>query len=147
MDNKVFNIISKEAERQDSTIELIASENHVSPAVMKAVGSCMTNKYAEGYPGKRYYSGCENHDAIESLAIERAKELFNCNYANVQPHSGASANIAVFLAFLPILFIWIIHDIHSEALIGLSRDCVSTFLQNPFLIFFLLIVAPNIKEK
>ncbi len=100
MDEKVFEIIDKESKRQESTIELIASENHVSPAVMKAVGSCMTNKYAEGYPGKRYYSGCENHDAIESLAIERAKELFNCNYANVQPHSGASANIAVFLAFM-----------------------------------------------
>ncbi len=100
MDNKVLDIISKEADRQESTIELIASENHVSAAVMEAVGSCMTNKYAEGYPGKRYYSGCENHDAIESLAIERAKELFNCNHANVQPHSGASANIAVFLAFM-----------------------------------------------
>ena len=100
MDSKVFDIISKEADRQKSTIELIASENHVSSAVMKAVGSCMTNKYAEGYPGRRYYSGCENHDAIESLAIERAKELFNCSHANVQPHSGASANIAVFLAFM-----------------------------------------------
>ena len=100
MDEKVFDIISKESARQESTIELIASENHVSSAVMKAVGSCMTNKYAEGYPGKRYYCGCENHDAIESLAIERAKELFNCNFANVQPHSGASANIAAFLAFM-----------------------------------------------
>ena len=100
MDDKVFEIISKESERQESTIELIASENHVSPAVLKAVGSCMTNKYAEGYPGKRYYCGCENHDAMESLAIERAKKLFNCNYANVQPHSGASANIAAFFAFM-----------------------------------------------
>jgi len=100
MDNKVFEIISKESERQESTIELIASENHVSTAVLKAVGSCMTNKYAEGYPGKRYYCGCENHDAMESLAIERAKKLFNCNYANVQPHSGASANIAAFFAFM-----------------------------------------------
>ncbi len=100
MDEKVFEIIDAESKRQESTIELIASENHVSSAVMKAVGSCMTNKYAEGYPGKRYYCGCENHDAIESLAIERAKELFNCRYANVQPHSGASANIAAFLAFM-----------------------------------------------
>ena len=83
MDGKVFEIIAKEAERQESTIELIASENHVSLAVTKAVGSCMTNKYAEGYPGKRYYCGCENHDAMETLAIERAKKLFNCNYANV----------------------------------------------------------------
>ena len=73
MDNKVFEIIAKEAERQESTIELIASENHVSPAVLQAVGSCMTNKYAEGYPGKRYYCGCENHDAMETLAIERAR--------------------------------------------------------------------------
>ena len=99
-DEKVFEIIDKESKRQESTIELIASENHVSNAVMKAVGSCMTNKYAEGYPGKRYYCGCENHDAMESLAIDRAKKLFNCNYANVQPHSGASANIAAFLAFM-----------------------------------------------
>ena len=100
MDDKVFEIIAKEAERQESTIELIASENHVSLAVTRAVGSCMTNKYAEGYPGKRYYCGCENHDAMETLAIERAKKLFNCNYANVQPHSGASANIAAFFAFM-----------------------------------------------
>ena len=100
MDVKVFEIIEKEAERQESTIELIASENHVSLAVTKAVGSCMTNKYAEGYPGKRYYCGCENHDDMETLAIERAKKLFNCNYANVQPHSGASANIAAFFAFM-----------------------------------------------
>jgi len=96
----VFDIISKESERQESTIELIASENHVSPAVLKAVGSCLTNKYAEGYPGKRYYFGCDNYNEIEILAQERAKALFNCNFANVQPHSGASANIAAFLAFM-----------------------------------------------
>ena len=100
MDNQVFEIISKEAERQNSTIELIASENHVSPAVAEAVGSCMTNKYAEGYPGKRYYCGCKNYDEVELLAQERAKKLFNCGYANVQPHSGASANIAAFFAFM-----------------------------------------------
>ena len=100
MDEKVFDIISKESARQESTIELIASENHVSSAVMKAVGSCMTNKYAEGYPGKRYYCGCENHDAIESLAIERAKLVFGAEAVNVQPHSGAQANMAVFLGFL-----------------------------------------------
>ena len=94
MDEQVSNIIQREAERQHSTIELIASENHVSSAVMGAVGSCLTNKYAEGYPGKRYYGGCENYDDVESLAQERAKMLFNCNFANVQPHSGASANIA-----------------------------------------------------
>jgi len=100
MDKEVSALIEKEATRQSNTIELIASENHVSPAVMKAVGSCLTNKYAEGYPGKRYYFGCENYDEIEILAQERAKKLFNCNFANVQPHSGASANIAAFLAFM-----------------------------------------------
>ena len=100
MDSKVAEIISREADRQANTIELIASENHVSSAVTKAVGSCMTNKYAEGYPGKRYYFGCDNYDEIEILAQDRAKKLFNCNFANVQPHSGASANIAAFLAFM-----------------------------------------------
>jgi len=100
MDQQVSTIISREAERQNTTIELIASENHVSSAVTEAVGSCMTNKYAEGYPGKRYYCGCKNYDEIEVLAQERAKKLFNCGYANVQPHSGASANIAAFFAFM-----------------------------------------------
>ena len=100
MDEQVTNIISREADRQNTTIELIASENHVSPAVTEAVGSCMTNKYAEGYPGKRYYCGCKNYDELEVLAQERAKKLFNCGYANVQPHSGASANIAAFFAFM-----------------------------------------------
>ena len=100
MDSQVFEIISKEAKRQSNTIELIASENHVSSAVTEAVGSCFTNKYAEGYPGKRYYFGCDNYDEMEILAQERAKKLFNCNFANVQPHSGASANIAAFLAFM-----------------------------------------------
>ena len=100
MDKEVSALIEKEATRQSNTIELIASENHVSSAVMEAVGSCLTNKYAEGYPGKRYYFGCDNYDEIEILAQERAKKLFNCNFANVQPHSGASANIAAFLAFM-----------------------------------------------
>jgi len=100
MDEQVTNIILREADRQNTTIELIASENHVSLAVTEAVGSCMTNKYAEGYPGKRYYCGCKNYDEIEILAQERAKKLFNCGYANVQPHSGASANIAAFFAFM-----------------------------------------------
>ena len=100
MDEQVTNIILREADRQNTTIELIASENHVSSAVTEAVGSCMTNKYAEGYPGKRYYCGCKNYDEIEVLAQERAKKLFNCGYANVQPHSGASANIAAFFAFM-----------------------------------------------
>ncbi len=90
----------KELERQRGNIELIASENFVSPAVMAAVGSHLTNKYAEGYSGKRYYGGCMFIDEVETLAIERAKKLFNCNFANVQPHSGASANLATFVALL-----------------------------------------------
>ncbi|MEM9083882.1 MAG: serine hydroxymethyltransferase [Planctomycetota bacterium] len=92
--------LTAETERQQYTLELIASENHASSAVMLAAGTPFTNKYAEGYPGRRYYGGCEFHDQIESLAIERAKKLFNCNFANVQPHSGAQANAAVFLALL-----------------------------------------------
>ncbi|VAX39444.1 Serine hydroxymethyltransferase [hydrothermal vent metagenome] len=93
-------ILAAEAGRQATTLELIASENHASPAVMHAMGTCLTNKYAEGYPGARYYGGCEHHDAAENLARERAKALFGCAFANVQPHSGAQANAAVFLAML-----------------------------------------------
>lgn len=93
-------ILQREERRQATTLELIASENHVSPAVMHAMGTCLTNKYAEGYPGARYYGGCEFHDQIETLARDRAKQLFNCAFANVQPHSGASANAAVFMALL-----------------------------------------------
>ncbi len=96
----VFNLINKELHRQREGIELIASENFTSTAVMQAMGTCLTNKYAEGYPGKRYYGGCEVVDEIETLAIERLKELFGAEYANVQPHSGAQANAAVFLACL-----------------------------------------------
>ncbi len=99
-DTQVFDIIQKEKERQMHGIELIASENFVSDQVLEAMGSVMTNKYAEGYPGKRYYGGCEMVDQTEQLAIERAKELFSAEYANVQPHSGAQANMAVFLACL-----------------------------------------------
>ncbi len=99
-DIQVFEIIQKEIERQKNGIELIASENFVSDQVLEAMGSVMTNKYAEGYPGKRYYGGCEMVDQTEQLAIDRAKELFNAEYANVQPHSGAQANMAVFLACL-----------------------------------------------
>ena len=95
VDPQVADAITAEMERQNSHIELIASENWVSKAVMAAMGSPMTNKYAEGYPGKRYYGGCECVDVVENLAIERAKELFGCDYANVQPHSGAQANMAV----------------------------------------------------
>ena len=94
-DNAIFDIIEKERQRQLKGIELIASENFVSEQVMQAMGSCLTNKYAEGYPGKRYYGGCQCVDVVENLAIERAKELFGCDYANVQPHSGAQANLAV----------------------------------------------------
>ena len=99
-DPEVARLIACEGERQENTLEMIASENHTSPAVMAACGSIMTNKYAEGYPGKRYYSGCDYYDEVETLAIERAKQLFGCKYANVQAHSGASANTAVFYALL-----------------------------------------------
>lgn len=99
-DAEVLNIILAEQQRQADTLEMIASENHTSPAVMAAVGSCLTNKYCEGYPGKRYYSGCVHYDEVENLAIERATRLFGCSYANVQPHSGANANLAVFFALL-----------------------------------------------
>ncbi|MGD9993221.1 MAG: serine hydroxymethyltransferase [Salinivirgaceae bacterium] len=99
-DNKVFEIIEKEYQRQKNGIELIASENFVSEQVMQAMGSCMTNKYAEGYPGNRYYGGCQHVDETELLAIERIKELYGAEYANVQPHSGAQANMAVFMTVL-----------------------------------------------
>ena len=99
-DNEIFNIIEKENQRQHKGMELIASGNFVSPQVMKAMGSCLTNKYAEGYPGHRYYGGCQCVDESENIAIERIKKLFGAEYANVQPHSGAQANMAVFLACL-----------------------------------------------
>ena len=100
VDIEVAEAIQKEGERQNSHIELIASENWVSDAVLEAMGSILTNKYAEGYPGKRYYGGCDCVDIVEDLARDRAKELFGCDYANVQPHSGAQANMAVFFAML-----------------------------------------------
>jgi glycine hydroxymethyltransferase len=99
-DPEIAKAISLEVDRQNDHIELIASENFVSKAVMAAMGSQLTNKYAEGYPGRRYYGGCEHVDVVENLAIERAKKLFGCTYANVQPHSGAQANMAVFFALL-----------------------------------------------
>ncbi len=99
-DPSIADLIAKESRRQETTLELIASENHTSPAVMHAMGSCLTNKYAEGYPGARYYGGCEFHDQIETLAIERAKQMFGCRFANVQPHSGAQANAAAFMAMM-----------------------------------------------
>ena len=99
-DSEIADAIQAEMERQNSHLELIASENWVSKAVMAAMGSLLTNKYAEGYPGKRYYGGCQCVDVVEDLARERAKKLFGCDYANVQPHSGAQANLAVFFAML-----------------------------------------------
>lgn len=100
MDKLILEALNKERQRQEENIELIASENYVSNDILKLQGSILTNKYAEGYPGKRYYGGCENIDAIESLAVEYAKKLFNCNFANVQPHCGSSANMAVYKALL-----------------------------------------------
>ena len=99
-DNTIFKLIEEEKNRQTHGIELIASENFVSDQVMEAMGSVLTNKYAEGFPNKRYYGGCEVVDKVEQLAIDRAKELFGVEYANVQPHSGSQANAAVYLAVL-----------------------------------------------
>src|SRR5947209_3956973 len=99
-DPEIAGAIAHERERQQFQIELIASENIVSRAVLEAQGSVMTNKYAEGYPGRRYYGGCEFMDVVETLAIERAKKLFSCHFANVQPNSGSQMNQAVFLALL-----------------------------------------------
>ena len=99
-DPEIFKLIQQEQQRQHDTLELIASENHVSAAVLEAAGSVLTNKYAEGYPGARYYQGCGLYDQVETLAIERAKQLFGCKHANVQPHSGANANLAAFMAMM-----------------------------------------------
>ncbi len=99
-DPEIAKVIAEELERQQEKIELIASENIVSKAVLEAQGSVLTNKYAEGYPGRRYYGGCEYVDVAEELAIDRAKRLFNCDFANVQPHSGAQADQAVFFALM-----------------------------------------------
>ncbi len=111
-DPAVFSALTQELERQRETIELIASENIVSPAVMEAMGSVLTNKYAEGYPGRRYYGGCEKVDVIENMACERACELFGCMHANVQPHSGANANLAAYMALLE----------PGDTVIGMSLD-------------------------
>src|SRR5436190_20723052 len=97
-DPELWSAIVAERNRQEAHIELIASENYASVAVMEAQGTALTNKYAEGYPGKRYYGGCEFVDIAENLAIERVKKIFDCDFANVQPHSGAQANAAVFMA-------------------------------------------------
>src|SRR5207248_10819481 len=102
VDPQVFDAIAAEEKRQRESIELIASENFTSRAVMEARGSVLTNKYAEGYPGKRWYGGCENVDTVEQLAIDRAKQLFGAEHVNVQPHSGAQANMAVYFSALKI---------------------------------------------
>ncbi|MHB8569413.1 MAG: PLP-dependent aminotransferase family protein, partial [Metallibacterium sp.] len=99
-DDELARAIASERQRQEDHVELIASENYASPRVLEAQGSVLTNKYAEGYPGKRYYGGCEYVDIAERLAIERVKALFDCDYANVQPHSGSQANAAVYFALL-----------------------------------------------
>ncbi|MEI6092932.1 MAG: serine hydroxymethyltransferase [bacterium] len=99
-DEQIYKVIMKELDRQEYGLELIASENYVTPAVMEAMGSVLTNKYAEGYPGKRYYGGCVNVDEAENLAIERVKSLFGSDYANVQPHSGSQANMAVYMSVM-----------------------------------------------
>ena len=112
-DKEVYDAIIKEQDRQEESIELIASENIVSKAVLEAMGSVLTNKYAEGYPHHRYYGGCENVDVIEELAQERAKKLFNCEYVNVQPHSGSQANQAVLLALAK----------PNDTIMGMSLDC------------------------
>jgi glycine hydroxymethyltransferase len=111
-DSEIYNAIVSETVRQEEHIELIASENYASKEVMAATGSCLTNKYAEGYPGARYYGGCEHVDTIEKIAIERAKKIFNAGYANVQPHSGSSANMAVFMALLE----------QGDTILGMSLD-------------------------
>ena len=97
-DKEIFDLIEDERKRQEYGLELIASENFASPAVIASMGSVLTNKYAEGLPNKRYYGGCEVVDTVEQIAIDRAKQLFGANFVNVQPHSGASANAAVYLA-------------------------------------------------
>jgi glycine hydroxymethyltransferase len=111
-DDEIWNAMEAEVARQEAHIELIASENYTSPRVMQAQGSALTNKYAEGYPGKRYYGGCEHVDVVESIAIERAKKLFGADYANVQPHSGSSANSAVYMALMK----------PGETVLGMSLD-------------------------
>ena len=98
-DPELSDAIANERQRQEDHVELIASENYASPRVLEAQGSVLTNKYAEGYPGKRYYGGCEFVDVAERLALERVKQLFDCDYANVQPHSGSQANQAVYLVY------------------------------------------------
>ena len=127
-DSKLYDALTQELDRQKNQIELIASENIVSKAVLEAGGSVLTNKYAEGYPGKRYYGGCSAVDIVESLAIERAKKLFEADYVNVQPHAGAQANEAVFLALLS----------PGDTILGMSLDAGGHLTHG---------AAPNISGK
>ena len=115
-DIEIFNSIQSELDRQTNTLELIASENFTSKSVMEAVGSVLTNKYAEGYPGKRYYGGCEEVDVVENIARDRGKKLFGADYANVQPHSGSQANMGVYLTFLE----------HGDKVMGLIKAGVKS---------------------
>ena len=121
-DNAIFDIIEREHQRQRHGIELIASENFVSDQVMQAMGSCLTNKYAEGYPGHRYYGGCQVVDEAESIAIDRIKRIFGAEYANVQPHSGAQANMAVFM-LLNHRFVRYVLTIHCIFSLSVSYLC------------------------
>ena len=127
-DDLIFDIIEKEHQRQLKGIELIASENFVSDQVMQAMGSCLTNKYAEGYPGKRYYGGCEVVDQSEQIAIDHLKQIFGAEWANVQPHSGAQANAAVFLAVLNPGDKFMGLNLAHIGLVGSELGLVSSFL-------------------
>ena len=127
-DAEVYSSLSKELQRQQNVIELIASENLPSLAVLNAQGSVMTNKYAEGYPGRRYYGGCEFVDEAEVLALERVKKLFNCQYANLQPHSGSQANQAVLLALLKPNDTILVEERFSSYIISRS-NVINTILQ------------------
>ena len=136
-DKELFNSIKNEFSRQQNHVELIASENIVSKAVLEAQGSVLTNKYAEGYSGKRYYGGCEHVDVAEDLAIERAKKLFNCKFANVQPHSGAQANGAVYLALIKPGDTILGMSLNSEGILLMEQNQLS--LENGLMLFIMML--------
>ena len=136
-DKELFNSIQNEFSRQQNHVELIASENIVSKAVLEAQGSVLTNKYAEGYSGKRYYGGCEHVDVAEDLAIERAKKLFNCKFANVQPHSGAQANGAVYLALIKPGDTILGMSLNSEGILLMEQNQLS--LENGLMLFIMML--------
>ena len=140
VDPELYDIIQKEHDREHNTTELIASENFTSAAVLEAAGGIMTNKYAEGYPGRRYYGGCEHVDEAEDLARDRLKRLFNVEYANVQPHSGSQANMATFMTFLNI----------GDTVMGLDLSHVVTSLMVVLLIFlvsYIILLAITLIKK